>query len=329
VTPHPVRPRRPAAEPERPTVTVAVCTYNRAALLDRTLAGLRRVRLPAGVGWEVLVVNNASTDDTDAVLARHAGELPLRRLHEPTPGVVHARNTALAHARGEFVLWTDDDVEVAPDWVEKHLEAFDRFGADVVFGRVDPVWEGTPPGWLIPDSRGLFALLDLGGPARVVADPRVIGFNVNLAVRRSALDRIGPYRAMDGGRVGGGEDVDLFRRAYAAGLTVVYQPDARVGHVIPPARCEKRFHRRAVWRGTAYHLGLLRDEAEAGGLPTVFGIPRYFLRINLGYVARYLRASLTGDRGRAFYYELKLIRLAALLRLALAGPGRPPAGPAP
>jgi glucosyl-dolichyl phosphate glucuronosyltransferase len=64
-------------------VSVAVCTWNRASLLDRTLQQMRRLQIPAGVGWELLVVNNRCTDETDAVLAAHGNVLPIRRLYEP------------------------------------------------------------------------------------------------------------------------------------------------------------------------------------------------------------------------------------------------------
>src|SRR4051812_1329005 len=101
-------------------VTVAICTWNRAALLDRTLARLRDLRIPPGLSWELLVVDNNCTDETSAVLARHAKHLPLRALHEPKQGHSHARNRAVAEARGDLLLWTDDDVLAHADWLAEH-----------------------------------------------------------------------------------------------------------------------------------------------------------------------------------------------------------------
>lgn len=75
-------------------LTVAICTWNRAALLDWTLARMRELRIPDGVEWELLIVNNNCTDQTDAVIARHAGVLPIRRIFEVNPGLSNARNRA-------------------------------------------------------------------------------------------------------------------------------------------------------------------------------------------------------------------------------------------
>src|SRR5262245_24832825 len=130
-------------------ITVAVCTWNRAKLLEQSLASMRRLRVPSGHDWELLVVDNNCTDDTDAVLRSYAGCLPLRRLFEPTPGKSHAANLALAHARGELILWTDDDVMVDPDWLSAYAGAAARW-PDVAYfgGRIVPLFEAPPPRWL-------------------------------------------------------------------------------------------------------------------------------------------------------------------------------------
>ena len=80
-------------------VTVAICTWNRAKLLDQTLTEMRKLRIPPGIEWELLVVNNHCTDETDAVIARHRGALPIQRLFEPRQGLSNARNCAVSTAR--------------------------------------------------------------------------------------------------------------------------------------------------------------------------------------------------------------------------------------
>jgi glycosyltransferase involved in cell wall biosynthesis len=93
-------------------VSVIIWTWNRAALLDQTLERMHQLRIPEGVRWELVVVNNNCTDHTDELIARHASRLPLVNLHEAQPGKGHACNLALAHASGDLVAWTDDDVLV-------------------------------------------------------------------------------------------------------------------------------------------------------------------------------------------------------------------------
>lgn len=300
------------------TVTVAICTWNRADLLDRTLAEFARLRVPAGVRWELVVVNNDCSDHTDAVIAKYATLLPLVRVFEKRAGQSFARNAALAVATGDYLLWTDDDVLVEPDWMAELLDAHKRFDADLVFGRADPWWETAPPAWFGPAFHGHFAVVDLAPAAALLTDRRVTGFGVNHSFRTAALRALGGFDVALGYKKGGGgagEDIDIFQRAFDAGLRVAYTPRAGVGHFIPAARCAKRFHRLRAWTGGVEHLSMLRAEAVAQAhLPTVAGVPRYFFRWQLGYVREYVAGVLRRQPVRAFLAELKLIRLAAVVR---------------
>ena len=140
-------------------VTVAICTWNRGKLLDQTLTQLRHLRIPEGVTWELLVVNNNCTDDTDAVIARHERHLPLRRLFEPKQGHSNARNCAVDHARGEYLIWTDDDVTVCREWLQVYEAAFEAHPEAAFFGGpIRPRFEGNPPRWLTR-SRGSLAIV--------------------------------------------------------------------------------------------------------------------------------------------------------------------------
>ena len=98
-------------------LTVAICTWNRAGLLDQTLGRMRQLNLPRDIQWELLIVNNNCADDTDRVIENHSHDLPVRRLFESKQGHCNARNCAVASARGDVIIWTDDDVMVEPDWL--------------------------------------------------------------------------------------------------------------------------------------------------------------------------------------------------------------------
>ena len=299
-------------------VTVAICTWNRASLLDKTLTQFRSLRTPRGVTWELLIVNNDCTDNTDDVIARHSGTLPVVRVFEPRPGQGHARNAALRATRGEYLLWTDDDVLVDPDWLVKTLEAFQTLEADLVYGKAEPWWEAEPPRWFSNLFLGHFALVNLGPKLFIIKNRNCSGFGVNHAFRTKTLRSLGGYRSELGfckGGGGAGEDIDIFFRTFDAGKKIVYAPDAIVRHFIPTARCSKSFHRWRAWSGSAAHLLMLRNESKKQHhLPQMLGVPRYFFRCNIDYVKRYLAGLLRRDKSSAFFFELKLIRLAGLLR---------------
>ena len=204
-------------------VTVAICTWNRAALLDQTLTAMHNLVIPEGMQWELLVVNNNCTDDTDNVIARHAAMLPIRGLHEPTPGKSHALNCAIGSARGKLIIWTDDDVLVDPEWISAYSQAADSY-RDVSFfgGQVLPWFEGCPPQWLQEHWRQVecaFAVRDLGDES-IPFSPRVVPVGANFAVR-TEVQRQYLYNPDLGYRPGSrmaGEETTLVRQMLADGL---------------------------------------------------------------------------------------------------------------
>src|SRR5262249_47996355 len=108
---------------EKNFVTVAICTWNRCHLLAQTLTAMIKLRVPAGIAWDVIVVDNNSTDDTKAVTASFGDRLPLRYVLEPELGLCHARNRALTESSAEYIIFTDDDVLVSDDWLEGFCRA--------------------------------------------------------------------------------------------------------------------------------------------------------------------------------------------------------------
>lgn len=130
--------------------TVVICTYNRSKLLNDTLAQFRQLDMGECRDWEILVVNNNCSDDTDAVIQAHSRHLPLRRLWEPRPGKSYAANLAVLEARGDLILWTDDDVLVDKDWLKAYVEAGRAFPQVSFFGGpISPWFESQPPVWLV------------------------------------------------------------------------------------------------------------------------------------------------------------------------------------
>lgn len=234
-------------------LTVGICTWNRAELLDQTLNSLRRLVVPHSLQWEVLVVNNNCTDRTDEVIAAQADHLPLCRLFEPTPGKSHALNLAVREARGEYILWTDDDVLVEPDWMQCYAEAFAQWPEAAVFGGpIRPWFSNTPPDWLervLPVVANAYAVRDLGD-IPVLLSRDALPFGANMAVRMKE-QRQYLYDTRLGPRPGSavrGEEVELVLKMLDAGVQGRWVPKAAVYHHIP-------LHRQSISYLASYYRG--------------------------------------------------------------------------
>jgi glycosyltransferase involved in cell wall biosynthesis len=260
-------------------LTVALCTWNRARLLDRTLARMRELDVPSGLAWELLVVNNNCTDDTDAVITRHADALPLRRLFEPRQGLSNARNCALDHARGDLLIWTDDDVLVEPGWLAAYVRAAADYPEAGYFGGpVEPWFESEPPPEILrhlPVLRGAFALVDYGPVTRRFV-PGEAPFGANMAYRAELVRsfRFDPNLGRSGTNLIGDEETALFEKLAGEGRFGVWVGAARVRHWVPKERATWAF----VWR---YYHGLGQTVTRRQGLPacaTLIGHPRWAVR---------------------------------------------------
>jgi len=264
-----------------------VCTHNRSAMLAGALQSMSALELPGTLDWEILVVDNNCSDDTEAVVASFIGRLPVRRCTEPRPGLSHARNRAAAEAVGDWILWTDDDVLVDPGWLASYVEAMTRHpGAAVCGGPIEPVFAEPVPGWLREGWRSVgsaFALRDLGGE-EFALDEELCPYGANYAIRRD-VQHTHPYDPALGrapGRMTGGEEVAVIRAVLRAGGSGWWVPRARVRHVIPRDRQTIRYLRRFfVAQGDVVAAQLL---AGAGPRP-----PRMLLGRPMRWVWRWLR----------------------------------------
>jgi glycosyltransferase involved in cell wall biosynthesis len=287
--------------------------------LRRTLRSITALVIPSSIQWELIVVNNNGTDDTDAVVASFDRELPVKLVQQPTPGLSYARNRAIEAASGDIILWTDDDVVVSPRWIERIVAGFEESNADFVFGPSKPSWEeGRAPTWFSPVHYGKFALIDYGPQPFVVKDLSTPFFGLNFAVRRELLISMGGFREDLGVKEesGGGEDMDLFRRACTAGHRIAYIPEAVVEHVIPAVRMTREFHRKKIKAGLPMYYRMLQDQYSAQ--PWLLGVPRFLFPKALGDAAGYARSVVLRDRPAAFHYELQLLKFVGACRQAAA-----------
>jgi glycosyltransferase involved in cell wall biosynthesis len=234
-----------------PGVSVVICTHNGAARLAATLAHLAAQVVPDGLAWEVLVVDNASTDDTARVVAAAwpRGEpAPLRIVSEPTPGLGHARARGLAEAHHEIVGFVGDDNWVATDWIATVWEIMAaRPAVGACGGDAEAVPEGDPPAWFTKHA-DLWAIGPQGDA--VTRDDAGYLRGAGLALRKSAWEELtaAGFEPMLVGRRGlamtSGEDTEVCLALRLAGWRLRYDPRLRLRHFLPATRLTWDYARR-------------------------------------------------------------------------------------
>ena len=281
-------------------LTLAVPTHNRAGILGKTLASLAALQLSAGIEAECVVIDNNSTDRTAAVVEECAARAPfvMRRVFEPRTGSSFARNRAVDEAAGDFILFIDDDAVADREWACEMLAAMERRGLDAACGMVLPRWELAPPRWLGPSLYVRFAVHDEGaiaGSPPAAAETLRNYFSANVGFRRSCFERFGRFRE-DLGVVGGnpisGEDTELFARIIARGGAMGFVPAARVLHLVPAARMNRRYLMRKAF---AFGVGTALEGGRSHNRPDKLA----------RNAVRMAAAAARGDRERVIYHELE------------------------
>ena len=225
--------------------TVALCTHNHAHRLKRTLRDLESV-IPPRKPWELLVVDNGCTDETPELL--RAAQWPsgwpeVRIIREDHLGLSHARNRAVAEARGEYILFFDDDETPDPQWLVAHEAAMEAFAPDAAGGRIEVLFEGNRPAWLADELLGFLGKLD-HGPATWLTLSSTPFYGGNFAVRRRLLDEVGGFDTQlgrKGSANNGGEDTEFYRRLLDAGRRIRWVPEAAIQHRIEAGKLKRGY----------------------------------------------------------------------------------------
>ena len=222
------------------TATVVICTHDRARVLAQAVRGaLGEAR---ACDADVLVVDNASTDETPALLAALARTEPrLRVVREPVLGLSIARNRGLAEARGAVAVYLDDDAVPHRGWLAALLAPYDDARVAAVGGRILLRFATPPPAWLTAELHPAYSGFDLGDGARRVRDQPgdEFPYGANISFRVARARALGGFSAWIGprGRVSFLHDeTDLCLRLDQAGDWVRYAPDAVVDHEVPAER---------------------------------------------------------------------------------------------
>lgn len=222
-----------------------ICTYNREKYIYECLS--RLANNSEQKGWEIVLVNNNSTDNTATECKRFEEDFPNVNYHyfvETQQGLSFARNRGIAESRGEWLVFLDDDAMVEPNYIANlQLDISNHPEAAAFGGQIEPFFEGETPRWLSPWAMGFVSAIDLGDKViSFAANKYPIG--ANMGIRRDVIEQIGEFNTTLG-RIGnnllGGEEKDIFNRIRERQLPILYFPNIKVKHCIPPKRTTTEF----------------------------------------------------------------------------------------
>lgn len=317
-------------------ITVIMITRNRRETLRGALESVLRQAEREPRGWEIVVVDNGSSDGTAELVKTlcTTSPVPMRAVVEPELGASSARNRGFREAKGELMAFLDDDIRLGDGWISSLRRMAERFPDAAAFGgRVLAEWSQPPPRWLPMSGpyrvqSGAYVAHDFGDEAFGYRRGGIMPLTANCAIRRSAWRKYGGFRTdLDrrGKELLSGGDTEFFRRLVLAGERVIYMPEVIVYHPAFPDRLSKAFMRR--WY---FHLGrsLVRMDGVPKGSVLWAGAPRYMFRELLEALAQCCVSALTVRMHRLFFYELRVCSILGRIREARRGVTPMPPPPA-
>jgi glucosyl-dolichyl phosphate glucuronosyltransferase len=291
-------------------ISVILATYNRQVYLRQVLESIAASALPEGVEWEILVVDNNSTDQTHEVTeelsARHPGRI--RYVREPHLGKSYALNSGIRESSADVLVFVDDDVAVEPTWLWNLTKPLaDRQYAGTG-GRTLLSETFSPPRWMAMDGPYrlefvLAPMFDFGDEPRPLETPP---YGANMAYRREMFEKYGLFRtdlgpSPDPEIPRPNEDTEFGRRLLAAGERLLYQPSAVVHHPVHKSRINKAYF--LAWWFDFGRAGM----REASKRPDIWGIQRrYWTLAKISAVvlpSRVLRWLFSFNPAKRFYWK--------------------------
>lgn len=228
-------------------ITVIICTYNREKYIGQLLDSLAKNDYPES-DYEIVLVNNNSTDNTRLICERFAANhqnISFRYVEEHEQGLSAARNRGIKEAKGDIVIYVDDDALVDSDYIRTYAEHFSSFPETMAAGGpIEPLYETKEPSWMSPYTKALLtAWMNYGDKVREYPSGRFPGGG-NAAYRKSVFDKVGLFNT-DLGRKGtallASEEKDIFDKMRQLGMRVLYLPTPVLHHIIPQAKLEEPY----------------------------------------------------------------------------------------
>lgn len=237
----------------KPQISAIICTHNRDSYLGAAIDSLLAQDF---TDFEVLVVDNGSSDRTREIIEYRLSHPCLKYIWEPTIGLSVARNTGASTAQGEILAYLDDDAIASPQWLSVLHSAYqNNQKLAIAGGKVTLIWpENQPyPNWLSPNLASNLGAYDLGNEPLNINTPGLTPRGLNYSIRRSFLEQIGGFDT-NLGRIGktllSNEELHVTEQALKQGWQVAYLPTALVAHNVAPERIKTTwFLQRGWWQG--------------------------------------------------------------------------------
>jgi glycosyltransferase involved in cell wall biosynthesis len=243
-------------------ISAIVCTHNGRKVLKKALQSLVGQTLYKK-DYEILVVDNASTDGSREIIRQFEKEENLHYIFESNLGLSHARNTGWQQSQGDIIAFLDDDAVACPEWLERIIAAFGREPqAGAVGGRVMPIWEAPMPRWVSDKMLRALSVIDWS-ETPVFLDEQQFLVGANISFPKKLLEKVGGFSS-ELGRKGkcllSNEESLLVLKIKESGYKVYYDPQIKVDHLIPANRLSKGwFRKRFYWQGISDSLLENRD----------------------------------------------------------------------
>jgi glycosyltransferase involved in cell wall biosynthesis len=291
-------------------ISIIICSFNRAHNLPECFAFLEKQCDAAQIQWEIILVDNNSTDDTKSFVEAYSKETPLnlRYAFEGEQGLSAARNHGIRKALGKWIIFIDDDIRVSENWLKAIFDTFTQQNCDAVGGRIEVDSPDKLPSWIRPDMYGFLGHQDFGPDPKPLDGISEFPFGGNMAINRHVFDKIGYFDTNMGRKGEGrtaeelfkGEETDFFHRLAKQGGKLYYEPQALVWHKILPHQLTKEFfltlHRNA---------GLLKARRDNTSYSRLwFGVPPFLFHQYLRALFKYWMLCLR--KGTSFAFRQRM-----------------------
>ncbi len=293
-------------------ISVIISTRNRELLIRDTLQIFEKLDT-SGLSWEIIVIDNGSSDGTRKVLNDASCVLPLIHLYEPEPGKSRSLNKGLSMAKGRLLVFADDDIIPDSIWLKEYYAASLRWpDASIFGGNIEPKFPANTPTW-ITNPKFDYAKIAYAkyAPSNTEGVVESAPHGGNFAIKAKVLFDGIKFNTMHGSEKVSpmGEDTEILRRLHVRGEKYVYVPSARVEHIIPQSAVTlKWLLERASRHGKGY--ALLKQNYEGKQL---FGVPRYLWRQAITAWIKYIINSnrdelVQWQYGKELYTTLGIIK---------------------